>query len=105
MIGSYSVGSGSNYGDYHFRTIYAALLPSLTCYTSANGDYISTSITANASSNLPNTRKECSVSSSGKVDLTVDISTITGNYYVAAMLLTKACSAKGTLTIDALWLE
>lgn len=105
LDGVYSIGSGSVYGEYHFRRVYVALLSSLSCYTSGNGAYLSHNSSPAAANALPAAQISCATGSSGRVSLTLDVSGLSGSYYIAALLLLKATGAKGTLTINAIWLD
>lgn len=105
LEGVYSVADGSVYGDYHFRRIYVALLTSLSFYTSGNGAYLSHNSSPAAANALPMASVARSVGTSGRVSLTLDVSGLSGSYYIAAMLLLKATAAKGTFTINAIWLD
>lgn len=105
VLGEYTVTNGSVYGDSHFRRVYIALLSSLSCYVSGSGYYVSHNSSPTADNSVPYVQYACSVGSSGKVRLTIDISDKTGSYYIAAMMLLKACSITGTFNITALWLE
>jgi len=105
LRGRYTFSEGGTYGDYHFRRLYLALLNSTGCYTAANGTNLSHSSSPSASNAVPQVNLSYDVGASGVVSMELDVSALTGSYYLAVMMLMKACSVTGTFEITAVWLE
>lgn len=105
LRGRYSFTDGETYGDYHFRRLYLALLSSADCYVAANGTNLSHNSSPSADNQVPQYRLVYGTGVSGEFSMSLDVSALSGSYYIAALMLIKASSVTGTMEITGLWLE
>jgi hypothetical protein len=105
LRGDYSFTEGETYGEYHFRRIYLALLSETNCYVNAAGMYLSHSSEPTSTNAVPHINLDCDPGESGKIHTSLDVSALTGSYYLSTMMLIKASSVTGTLKINSLWIE
>lgn len=105
MTGEYSFSSGEVYGTNHFRRLYLALLSNSVCYVSGTGYYLSHNSEPTSSNVVPYVQVPYDPGASGEFSMSLDVSGLTGEYYLSAMMLLKACDVTGTIRINKLWLE
>lgn len=105
LRGMYSFTEGETYGDYHFRRLYFTLLNDSKCYVNAIGAYLSHDSSPSSTNAVPQVNISYATGTSGMFDMALDVSDLSGTYYLATLMLLKACSVKGTMNITGIWFE